>query len=358
MGQCFRACGKTDEAIDCYQTIILYDDKNIEARLCLAKVYEELKMSEEAFKYINEAVLLGRQETQKSRRRYDKKTQNEVKALKSKIASSQVPAKVSQQTKTEMKDMAVKKGSTKNRTPSKSIRLPNAASQAMESPLETTTPAIPAIPTTLMTPPTKSRKRTTEEEREALRNDRIQLLYLKLQNLHLPMRAGDEDATEEWLDAADALLRDFRSNRVFYPHEKHMRFLGYTLEARKKAFRPKHEKMMDDAEQMADRLQVSLSEYCHTGPVSVNILIQTAENSDCPAKNAAIPTHYRSIGFDHWLNIFLEYALVLAGQDEKDEAYEIITAASDCSIWFHSKPKMLHINVCWFSECPSFPLNT
>lgn len=64
----------------------------------------------------------------------------------------------------------------------------------------------------------------------------------------------------------------------------------------------------------------------------------------------AIPTDYHGISFDEWLDIFLEYALVVAGQGEAEEAYDTLSAAADASVWYHSKPSSRQIHVCWFSQ--------
>lgn len=64
----------------------------------------------------------------------------------------------------------------------------------------------------------------------------------------------------------------------------------------------------------------------------------------------AIPTDYHGISFDEWLDIFLEYALVVAGQGESEEAYDTLSAAADASVWYHSKPSSRQIHVCWFSQ--------
>jgi general transcription factor 3C polypeptide 3 (transcription factor C subunit 4) len=64
----------------------------------------------------------------------------------------------------------------------------------------------------------------------------------------------------------------------------------------------------------------------------------------------AITTDYHGISFDEWLDVFLEYALVVAGQGEPEEAYETLSAAADASIWYHSKSSTRQIHVCWFSQ--------
>lgn len=64
----------------------------------------------------------------------------------------------------------------------------------------------------------------------------------------------------------------------------------------------------------------------------------------------AVPTDYYGISFDAWLDIFLEYALISACQGQAEEAYDTLGAAGDASIWYHSKPHMRQIYVCWFSK--------
>jgi general transcription factor 3C polypeptide 3 (transcription factor C subunit 4) len=51
-----------------------------------------------------------------------------------------------------------------------------------------------------------------------------------------------------------------------------------------------------------------------------------------------------------WLDIFLEYALVISGQGEAADAYDTLAAAADASVWYHSKPDTLQIHICWFSK--------
>lgn len=67
----------------------------------------------------------------------------------------------------------------------------------------------------------------------------------------------------------------------------------------------------------------------------------------------AIPTDYHGISFDDWLDMFLQYALLVAEQGEPEEAYEALGAAADASVWYNSKPKTRLIHVCWFSQSTS-----
>ena len=70
------------------------------------------------------------------------------------------------------------------------------------------------------------------------------------------------------------------------------------------------------------------------------------ENND----TTVIPSDYLGIPFHAWLDIFLEYALMLAHGDDFNSAYEILSAAHDANIFFHSQDSMFLLHVCWFSE--------
>ena len=63
-----------------------------------------------------------------------------------------------------------------------------------------------------------------------------------------------------------------------------------------------------------------------------------------------IPTKFRTITFDAWLDIFLEYALMLALKNEAQNGYEIISSALNANVFYHSPDSMFLIHVCWFSE--------
>lgn len=80
--------------------------------------------------------------------------------------------------------------------------------------------------------------------------------------------------------------------------------------------------------------------------------------SDEPLQDV-IPTDYHRIPFDEWLDIFLQYALIVADQGEPEEAYDSLAAAADASVYYNIKPKTRLIHVCWFSSCstPFFAFN-
>lgn len=207
--------GQLEDAENCYLTVAEHDSRNVESRVQLAKLYENIGMTEQAFKYVNEAVLLGRQETGRQRRRKDTRLEQLAREFRTAEISPELPAK------------------------------PITAVPLMETPGTVQT----AAPTT---------RRGEELEVEGQRTELIQFLYSKMQQLQPRVNEGDINATEDWLDIADALLRDFRSNRVFYPLQRNMVFLGYSREAQRRAGKTKNKTLMDEMHEMAGRLQESL----------------------------------------------------------------------------------------------------
>lgn len=194
MGDCYRVLGELEEAENCYLTVSDHDKSNIESRAQLAKLYESIGMTEQALKYVNDAVLLGRQETRSHRRRKDTRLEELVREFKSADIAGE----------------------------------PGALDQD----------GIAAGLTDVL------------GEGETLRSENIQFLYRKLLQLEPRVQAGNAEAMEDWLDIADALLREFRSNRAFYPVQRSVAF-GFISKTGK-------DPLMDEMQEMASRLQETL----------------------------------------------------------------------------------------------------
>ncbi|KAJ5157041.1 uncharacterized protein N7482_008141 [Penicillium canariense] len=282
MADCCMQLGRVEEAESCYLTVADHDSRNMESRAQLAKLYDSLGMSDQAFKYVNEAVLIGRQETRTRRRRKDARLE-------------QLAAEFRRSDPGALRPIAPKPG-----------------------PLDTWTAT------------TSGQGRV--ERVDSHRADDIQFLYAKMQQLEPKVKDGDVDATEDWLDIADALLRDFRSNRIFYPMARTTEFQGYSSQAQRKSGGVKTSVFLDEMQEIAGRLQRSRG-----GDVQEEAL------------HDVVPTEYHGISFDSWLDIFLQYALTITDQGEPVEAYEALEAAATASIWFHDKRKSRMIHVCWFT---------
>lgn len=198
------ALGMLEDAEGCYLTVAEHDPNSIESRIQLAKLYESIGLTEQAFKYVSEAVILGKQKPRRRRRRKDTRLAQLTREFK----------------------LAEASGETQ-------------------------------IPPDMLGAGRPATKRE-EAEDETQRTGNVQFLYSKLLQLRPMIHEGNLDATEDWLDIADALLRDFQSNRVFYPLQRNMLFLGYSRQAQRKAGNQRNKTLMDEMHDMANRLQESL----------------------------------------------------------------------------------------------------
>jgi general transcription factor 3C polypeptide 3 (transcription factor C subunit 4) len=303
MGDCAVGCARYEEAEAYFLTVVENDATNLDARMNLARLYEALGMDERALKYVNQAVILGREETGRRRRRKDHRIERLAREFRA---------------------------------------------AGDDTAFMSTDPNIP-LQESFTTEPSAFPQ--AEPEHDSQRPLHVEFLYSKMSELRPSMRQGDADATEDWLDIADALLRDFRSNRVFYPLQKNTIFLGYSREAQRKVGKNQNKTVLDEMLEMAGRLQESMGMYQgQHGTLSVSILIIQTGKHPSESLPTAIPNDYYGISFDEWLDIFMEYAFVVSGQGEKEEAYDTLAAAADASVWHHSKDKVRKIHICIISR--------
>ena len=155
-----------DEAEDCYHTVIENDGTNFDARVHLAKFFEEVGMIERASFYANEAVILERTETVKTRKEYFAE-----------------------------RELALGSSST--------------AMVLGSGPI-----------------PRNQRRVTDKLISEQAKDDSMRLLFSHLQTLRARFNTGDEEAKQEWISTANELITDFRSHKAFYPADQHVKFLG------------------------------------------------------------------------------------------------------------------------------------
>lgn len=233
MANCYLACKNDSEAESCLLTVVEYDRANIEARAKLAKFYESIGMMDLALKFVTEAVDLGRQESIPMRRR---KKGGDPRARIAELARELCPTEFGANAQTETE-----------------LEPPRSPAHNESVPISFTGPT--------PFPITKDR-RPEDRIAAALQNaEQVRFLYQKLLEFQPAMRAGDEDGTEDWLDIADALLRNFRTNRVFFPLQKRMMFAGYSRDAHRKAGRLKGADIMDEVQELAGRIQSAMGMY-------------------------------------------------------------------------------------------------
>ena len=83
-----------------------------------------------------------------------------------------------------------------------------------------------------MKPSALERQRHEQEHVEQQHREKIGDQFARMQEHNVRAREGDTESRQEWMSAAQTLIQDFRSNSIFYPTERYMKFFGYTSEAR------------------------------------------------------------------------------------------------------------------------------
>ncbi|KAK6355195.1 transcription factor TFIIIC subunit tfc4 [Orbilia brochopaga] len=176
--------------------------------------------------------------------------------------------------------------------------------------------------------PRAKRYNPSASERYQAEKQRTELClqnYQKLELLRPKVEQQDTDAILQWLDTAGEMFDDFRSSRALYPSERRFEyagFLGYTT-ARRSGKRINLESQMNLMKRRLEsnlEYQMDLEEHIDDGP-----------QPDI--------TQYRGLGFDIWLNIILNYAILLTLHEEggEVEAYDVCRAAKDANVFYHDK---------------------
>ena len=125
----------------------------------------------------------------------------------------------------------------------------------------------------------QSAKQISHERAEG-REENVKVLYLRREALSEHARSADESSETEWMAITRTLIQNFQDNKVFYPFDKHHKFLGYSREARSLAARPKHE-----LDALAEQSKSHLSKFdAATCPCSFMLITHfrnTTGRSDC-----------------------------------------------------------------------------
>lgn len=66
---------------------------------------------------------------------------------------------------------------------------------------------------------------------------------------------------------------------------------------------------------------------------------------------------FRGIPFASWLDLMLEYAVLLARTQDSDKAYEVMNIAKGANVFYSSVDSMFLIHLCWFSRKSSVLLD-
>lgn len=355
-------CGNKEQAIECYEEARSLDENGIEARTQLSKLYADIGDKTQAMECAREAVMIADNSIKKTeRRKYERREQRLARedAENALRDAYKMPGRVDSGVPiNELEERLQRPPASRQRKTASELIARIAKDTASGASLRTTNND-PNASTTEITPDVNTEdaqasrnekvrrprkelatrrvrqaalanpKRMTVEEREAHRTETINNLYQTLLDNTDAMRSGDRVARHVWIDCADSLIIDFRTNRTFFPGERN---------AKKRT-------PFDKDMRQASRLQSETHELDPDIPV--------------PSVESLHPTTYRDISFEEWLDVFLEYAVILADElspsesspdaieTQRQRSYAIIRAAMDCVIWYNDAPSMVLIHTAW-----------
>lgn len=173
MASCYRAVGRNELAVSCYQNIIESNNGNEDAELQLAVLCEELG-----------------------------------------IDRASVPKKA--------KDVGRGRDPNKTSTAEAPDDDPNLRSFAMITPR-------------ISRPPAKDIRASQKSIREQAKAEDAHTLFLRMRKVKETAQEGDLGHKFQWMLAAKTLIQDFQSEKLFFPYDRYVRFYGYSREARKKS---------------------------------------------------------------------------------------------------------------------------
>lgn len=259
LAECYDHCENEESAEQCYHTVIDYDENDIKSRYALAKLYYKQGMLEKALNHVNEAIELESEEYHPGRRGGRRVRPSKMEYL-SRALGAQPEGKLS-----------------RGQAQRKPEELPEDSSMSFTQASRTAQ---------------KRRVAGLRRERGRPRGEHIKFLHTKLLDIRPLMREGDENAVEDWLDIAESLIRDFRTNRIFFPAIKRTTFSGYSREDRKKAFATKRMGSLDEMHELASRLQTELGmDVCLHRKISNCLLTLSRLQGRRTGRSTRLPWH-------------------------------------------------------------------
>ena len=183
LGSCYHSLGMIDEAEECFRVIVENDDDNIAAWIQLATMFENANMPDRAAPYVNKIGALRQRKASRKQQHQEKIDLGSTAT----IGSTAQPTLLSMDAKLPSATVQVRKSKEK---PSKRP----AAAKKME---------------------------------KIQREERVQGLYFELRSLNELVQSGSAEARSKWIDAAEPIINEFKSDKAFFPVDKGAKIHGY-----------------------------------------------------------------------------------------------------------------------------------
>lgn len=285
MARAFKATEDFSQAEECLNAVLASDPADSQTMVLLAELYESTDRRQEALAMINRIIEMRRPEDEDD-------TEN--------AAEGHQHAYADEASQNYSNSFGSGKGSTarhssKQPIQSKKTRKPKAHKQVDLQAFE---------------------KRKTEETKT-----RFKALELS----HSGMLGGEFDSIQQWMGAASDLVDEFRNIRHFYPSDRKHIFRGIIRPSTQS--QSGRNPLSDQLQGIADRLEDSITagEVMSMGAVSLS--------------------HFRGFHFWDWLEVFLQYSLLLVHSGDFDGAYSVMEAAAGANVFYQDHTRFMRIQM-------------
>lgn len=322
MAQCYRSIDMPEKTVEFCDQVLELDPSNIQARNELSKVYELWNEPEKALSLIMEAARLSR--TRPSQYAQAMGLDGLRDALKD---VEDQPSEQNQKTLRDDED-----GRTAITTPRRRQNRRGSLREAERAEELQTATSDQDTSRNENTASYKSRFVDTMPDLEE-----VGALWQRLENASSRLQLSDDQKSlRDWIEAAQRPIEIFLQQKVFFPADMHIRFYGYSDEAKRMAYMPQYklDRHKSSLEADADRLYRSVH----------------GENPS-PAKShkpemQLIPKEFAGVPFTAWLDCFLELAFNHAKLGAKVKCYKTISTVLRCNVFYHDLESVRKCNIC------------
>lgn len=318
LATCYMNLDRIPEAEDCYKIVVENNELDWEARVALAKIYEDQGRRAEALPLIREVIALGRDDAlrknrlfgpvkdiRKEQRKQERKRNATILQEAADAETAFLGRRAYGSTNAELYEGVLEIGDGDVNRPLRRGRRIIAKTRRK--------PQQSGVSNSLL-----DKQRNLAEKLRQMKsaNERVQSHYDVVQSCEEDIAAGNEDAIEIWKTAVESMLQEFKASRFLYSakeKDKRYKFSGYGKQGR----------MLTEMEQWRD----SLEDKPNVGHAS-----QARSMVD-----PGLPNEFCDIQFPTWLDLFCSYAIQLAHEGSRDQAFSVLEDGFACNVFYHSQ---------------------
>jgi hypothetical protein len=166
----------------------------------------------------------------------------------------------------------------------------------------------------------KQNRKQIREREVRLKDGAVRAIYNEMIALQDLVDAGDREAAAEWLRLGAQMFHEFRSQPLFFPRDKATKFTGFN--------RWKRTVTLPDTEDLV-------------GP-------EERDDDD-------VPTHYRTVHFDDWLDLLMHVAMHHAKDGNKETCWEVLNVTQSANVFAHDQVRIQTVRNAALGMFPFMP---